>query len=122
MTAVAGLGLAAGALLGGPSPTSALEQARTIELVLANPPKVAHIDIEHRSRAAGRLCARGPICLGDSFIATDIPLKDARTKRRVGRADALETVFAARGSTGRSPPGSRTGACRPTASVATLGA
>lgn len=97
-TAVAGLAMAAGALLGGgPSPSSAQEQPRTIELILASAPKVAHIDVEHRSRAAGRLCARGPVCLGDSFIATNIPLLDARTQRRVGHADALETVFGRQG-------------------------
>jgi hypothetical protein len=97
MTAVAGLALVAGALLGGPSPSSALEQPRTIELILANARQVVHIDVEHRSRAAGRLCARGPVCLGDSFIANDVPLRDAKTKRRVGRADALETVFGRQG-------------------------
>jgi hypothetical protein len=97
MPVVAGLALLAGALLGGPSPSSALEQPRTIELILANAPKVAHIDIKHRSRAAGRLCARGPVCLGDSFIATNVPLLEAKTKRRVGRADALETVFGRQG-------------------------
>jgi hypothetical protein len=97
IAAVAGLALVSGALLGGPSPSSALEQPRTIGLILANAPQVAHIDVEHRSRAAGRLCARGPVCLGDSFIATDVPFRDARTRRRVGRADFLETVFGRQG-------------------------
>jgi hypothetical protein len=92
-TAIAGLALAAGALLGGPSPSSAREQPRTIDLILANARQVAHIDVKHRSRSAGRLCARGPVCLGDSFIATSVPLRDAQTRRRIGRADALETVF-----------------------------
>jgi hypothetical protein len=96
-TAIAGLALVAGALLGGPSPSSALEQPRTIDLTLANARQVAHIDVKHRSRSAGRLCARGPVCLGDSFIATDVPLRDAQTQRRVGRADALETVFGRQG-------------------------
>ncbi len=96
-TAVAGSALLAGALLGGPSPSSALDQPRTINLIAANPPKVAHIDIQHRSRAAGRLCASGPVCLGDSFIATNAALLDAATKRRVGRADTLETVFGRQG-------------------------
>ena len=36
MTAIPGLALVAGALIGGPSPSSALEQPRTIALVLAN--------------------------------------------------------------------------------------
>ena len=97
MTAIPGLALVAGALIGGPSPSSALEQPRTIALVLANARQVAHIDVKHRSRPAGRLCARGPVCLGDSFILTNVPLRDAQTQRRVGRADALETVFGPQG-------------------------
>ncbi|MGH2947680.1 MAG: hypothetical protein ACRDPC_15755 [Solirubrobacteraceae bacterium] len=96
-TAIAGLALVAGALLGGPSPSSALEQPRTIDLILANARNVAHIDVKHRSRSAGRLCARGPVCLGDSFIATNVPLRDPETQRRVGRADAVETVFGRQG-------------------------
>lgn len=96
-TAIAGLALVAGTLLGGPSPSSALEQPRTIDLILASARNVAHIDVKHRSRSAGRLCARGPVCLGDSFIATNVPLRDAQTRRRVGRADALETVFGREG-------------------------
>jgi hypothetical protein len=96
-TAIAGVALVAGTLLGGPSPSSALEQPRTIDLILANARHVAHIDVKHRSRAARRLCARGPVCLGDSFIATNVPLRDAQTQRRVGRADALETVFGRQG-------------------------
>jgi hypothetical protein len=96
-TAIAGLALVAGALLGGPSPSSALEQPRTIDLILANALHVAHVDVKHRSRSTGRLCARGPVCLGDSFIATNVPLRDAQTRRRVGRADALETVFGRQG-------------------------
>jgi Dirigent-like protein len=97
MTAIAGLALVTGALIGGPSPSSALQQPRPIDLTLANARHVAHIDVQHRSRSAGRLCARGPVCLGDSFIATDVPLRDAQTRRRVGRADALETVFGRQG-------------------------
>jgi hypothetical protein len=96
-TAIAALALGAGALLGGPSPSPAREQPRTIDLILANARNVAHIDVKHRSRSAGRLCARGPVCLGDSFIATNVPLRDAQTRRRVGRADALETVFGRQG-------------------------
>jgi hypothetical protein len=96
-TAIAGLALAAGALLDGPSPSSALEQPRTIDLILANVRHVVHIDVKHRSRSAGRLCTRGPVRLGDSFIATNVPLRDAQTRRWVGRAAALETVFGRQG-------------------------
>jgi len=96
-TAIAGLALIAGALLGGPAPSSALEQPHTIDLILANARHVAHIDIEHRSSSARRLCAGGPVCLGDSFIATNVPLRDPETQGRVGRADALETVFGRQG-------------------------
>jgi hypothetical protein len=47
--------------------------------------------------AFGPTATRGPVCLGDSFIATNVPLLDAKTRRRVGSADALETVFGRQG-------------------------
>ena len=85
IAAIAGLALVACTLLSGPAMSSALEPARTIELIVGDGGGGAAIDVGKPNKSSAGA--------GDYFITTNAPLLDPATGRRVGRLDAMELVF-----------------------------